>query len=458
MIFPDIFLNFIEYSLSLIQFVCVIAVIAYFFSRTSIFRRVIHHCLTLPDQVIILLFFGILSVYGTMTRIWLLGAEVNILDLGPMVGGLFAGPVGGIGAGIIGGLFRYSLGGVAAEACSLTALIAGCLGALVWYLNKRTFLPLHLAVLFAIGIEVIHDILALLLIHPLELSIQIVSQLTLPVTLANTAGVAIFAIIIHNRMNEEVTKTEHDILEAEIYRRDVDLRAARQIQERFLPQDLPQIDTVSISPVSIPALDVGGDFYDLIYPMKESLIGLVVADVSGKGVPAALFMGLSKTLTWANLVREDSLSDAITEANRMIKVNSTAGMFVTLWCGLLDPISYELTYVNCGHPPPIVIKPDGRIVLLTKTGIALGVIETLYSAEQITLGIGDLLILYTDGVTEAVDTQDQQYGLERLIQVVQTYHESHTSDIVQKVLDDLAVYTSGTEQFDDITLVVIRVS
>lgn len=457
MMISDLISNYIEYSLTLIQLVCVITVVAYLLTRSSLFDRITHSRPTRRDLVITLFFFGIVSVYGTMTRIWLLGAEVNILDLGPMVGGLFAGPVVGIGAGLIGGLFRYSLGGIAAEPCSFASVLAGLLGGLVWYLNQKKFLTIYKAILFAVCIEILHDILALVMITPYDTAVNIVSNLTVPITLANAAGMAIFAIIIHNRISEEKTRVERDTLRAEIYQRDVDLRAARQIQERFLPNSVPQVDGISIAPASIPAQDVGGDFYDFIYPIRESLLGLVIADVSGKGVPAALFMGLSKTLTWANLVREESITSAIAGANRMIMANATPGMFVTLWCGLIDPASRELAYVNAGHPPPLVIREDGTTIRLNRTGMALGVFDNPYREELVLLREGDLLILYTDGIFEAVDAGDQQYGLDRMIRVIQEHRQEETAIIVQEVLDDLSLYTSGTAPFDDITLVVIRI-
>ncbi|HWQ64470.1 MAG TPA: SpoIIE family protein phosphatase [Methanospirillum sp.] len=453
----ELITNYVEFFLTLIQLVCVIAVLAYLFTRRPMFERIINHNTTSLDTIICLLFFGALSIYGSITRTKILGAEVNVLDLGPMVGGLIGGPVVGVGSGIIGALFRYNLGGIAAEPCSLAAIVAGLLGGVVWYLNKRNFPSIGAVVIFAIGIEIIHDILALILITPYEVAESIVLQLTFPITLANVLGIAIFAIIIHNRISEERTRQERDRLGEEIYRRDVDMRAARQIQKHFLPAKVPDVDDISLAAVSVPAQDVGGDFYDFIYPIRENLLGLVIADVSGKGIPAALFMGLSKTLTWANLVREDSLISAIEGANHMIRVNATPGMFVTLWCGLLDTQSRELVYVNAGHPPPLLFREDGCMVNLKRTGMALGVFEKPYRQENIVLLKGDLLVLYTDGITEAINVSDEQYGIDRLIRVIQEHKDDPVSVIIQSVQDDLAGHCKGTDPFDDITMVAIRV-
>ena len=453
----ELITNYIEFFLTLIQLVCVIAVLAYLFTRGSMFERIIHHRSTTQDTIICLLFFGALSIYGSITRTRILGAEVNVLDLGPMVGGLIGGPVVGLGSGLIGALFRYNLGGVAAEPCSLAAILAGLLGGVVWYLNKRNFPSIGVVVVFAIGIEILHDILALILITPYDLAKNIVLQLTFPITLANTIGIVIFAIIIHNRISEETIRLERDKLGEEIYRRDVDLRAAHQIQKQFLPARVPEVDGISLSAVSVPAQDVGGDFYDFIYPLREDLLGLVIADVSGKGVPAALFMGLSKTLTWANLVREESLISAIEGANNMIRVNATPGMFVTLWCGIFDIQSRELIYVNAGHPPPLLFRQDGSIVYLNRTGMALGVFDRPYKQDTIALREGDLLVLYTDGITEAINLADEQYGLDRLIRLIQAHQNDQVSEIIRVVQDELAQFCNGTDPFDDITMVAIKV-
>ncbi len=236
-----------------------------------------------------------------------------------------------------------------------------------------------------------------------------------------------------------------------------ELEIARNIQQRLLPANPPDISGVEIAANNIPAREVGGDFYDFI-PVDETHWGLVIADVSGKGMPAAMFMGLSRTIVRASTTGNLSPASAITQANELICRDSTSGMFVTLFYAMIDPFK-RIRYVNAGHNPPLLFRAgmDQPIPLKTK-GIALGVKQGINLHElQEKLESGDLLVLYTDGVTEAVNDRGEAYGTGRLMEVVQENRNEKSGEVLEAIQKDVIAFAGHQPQFDDITMVIVRV-
>jgi serine phosphatase RsbU (regulator of sigma subunit) len=188
----------------------------------------------------------------------------------------------------------------------------------------------------------------------------------------------------------------------------------------------------------------------------EQLFGFVIADVSDKGMAAALFMALSRSLVRAAALDGSDPAAALTRANRWITRDSESGMFVTLFYGILDLSSGVLRYCCAGHNPPILRSRDGSIRELSTPGIALGVIEeaALHSASTI-INPGDTLVCYTDGVTESFDEHEDLYGVPRLIDVIQRTHNDPAADIVRAIADDIAAFSDG-RIYDDVTMLVIR--
>ena len=236
-----------------------------------------------------------------------------------------------------------------------------------------------------------------------------------------------------------------------------ELEIARTIQESFLPDCAPTIPGFDLAATSIPALFVGGDFYDFI-PISEGRYGLVIADVSGKGVSAALFMALSRTLVRASTADEPSPASAIIHANRMIFEDSKTSMFVTLFYAILDSRERTLTYVNAGHNPPVFIRGnDTAITLLKAEGIALGVLEEIQlETIKIPLTKGDLLVLYTDGVTEAENISNELYGEDRLEGLMNTIRSTTSAEIIASIVEDIRRFAGDAPQSDDITLLVMK--
>jgi serine phosphatase RsbU (regulator of sigma subunit) len=263
-----------------------------------------------------------------------------------------------------------------------------------------------------------------------------------------------------NKMAQDLKTYIEDLRRttAEKERVEKELEIGRGIQQSFLPENPPQVDGFEIAALNAPALEVGGDFYDFI-PVSQNKWGLVIADVSGKGVPAALFMALSRTLVRANAVDNPTISYAIVKANKMIAEQERANMFVTLFYGVLDAKKKLLAYVNAGHNPPLVLsKKGGDIVMLAAKGIALGVMPDIVLEErEVHLREGDIAVLYTDGVTEAINRKQEQFGQERLAKLIAESTALSAQEIIKKIERDVIAFSEGQPQFDDLTLMVVKV-
>lgn len=290
--------------LVLLQLSCVIVVVAYLLTRRKLFIEVLDGHPTIKTQIILILVFGALSVFGTISGVEVLGAIINVRDLGPMVAGLIGGPVVGVGAGLIGAAYRWSLGGFTVIPCSTAPILAGLLGGLIWLACKRKFCGIKIAVLFAILMEGLHMLLTLALCRPFEQALSVVSMVALPMILANAAGMFIFAFIIENLQNERRMTAERDTLLREMERKNTELAIAAEIQQSFLPDKIAQIEGFEVAAKSVMAKEVGGDFFDVIpfelIPLKKGNMGIMIADVSGKGIPAALYMALSRIVVRVN--------------------------------------------------------------------------------------------------------------------------------------------------------------
>lgn len=444
-------------SFVLLQMICVIVVIAYLITRSGAFTEILDRTFTWKNQAILILVFGAVSIYGTESGIDIMGAVVNVRDLGPMVGGLAAGPIVGLGAGLIGAGYRATLGGFTVIPCVLATILAGIFGGSIYLLNKRNFIGAQGAVLFAVGMEALHMALVLLICRPFDQAVAIVEQVAIPMILANAAGVFIFAFIIGNLITERQTKAERDSYFSELERKRAELQIARDIQMSFLPEKLPRIPAYDLAAMSLPAKEVGGDFYDAI-PLPDNRLGLVMADVSGKGVPAALFMALSRTVVRAH-ARHSGAQEAIRDANILIAEDSKSGMFVTLFYGVVDAARLTMTYVNAGHNPPLLFGRDGEPRELKATGIILGVMDDAeYQERTVDLSHGDLLLFYTDGVTEAINPDEEQFGEERLIATVHACRHLPSKEIVERIQQAVFDFCGREPQFDDLTLMVLQVN
>lgn len=244
--------------------------------------------------------------------------------------------------------------------------------------------------------------------------------------------------------------------EKTLERSKAELRIASDIQRSFLPDHIPPIAGFDLAAISIPAMEVGGDFYDFI--PGEGRLGMVIADVSGKSIPAALFMALSRTIVRANATHHEKGTEVLQDANDMITADSRSGMFVTLFYGVLEQDKHRLVYANAGHPPPILFRGGSdEVVNLEVTGIALGAMGGMeYEERRVDLSPGDVVVLYTDGVTEAMNGEAEQYGQKRLCSAVQSSRHLSAQGILESILEDISHFSGDQAQFDDITMIIVK--
>lgn len=236
-----------------------------------------------------------------------------------------------------------------------------------------------------------------------------------------------------------------------------ELQVAREVQSSLIPRETPEISGWELAARWQPAREVSGDFYDFITTDQQQL-GLVIADVSGKGMAAALFMALTRSIVRASVDRAPSPAGGIAHANRLICADSTGGMFVTLFYALLNPTTGEFTYVNAGHNPPLLCRADeDQLTQLARTGMVLGVVEdTPFEQRTLHFNAGDLLLLYTDGVTDATDAHWQDFGMERLQRVILDHRHAPAADVMAALEQAIGDFAGSTAPFDDIAMVVIK--
>jgi phosphoserine phosphatase RsbU/P len=249
---------------------------------------------------------------------------------------------------------------------------------------------------------------------------------------------------------------EHDQLLAIQY----DLTIARNIQQAILPKVFPPFPhrkDFDIYASMTAAKEVGGDFFDF-FLIDQDRLGFVIGDVSGKGVPAAIFMAVSRTLLKATALKGLPSGDCLTYVNDLLCSESIASMFVTIFYGILDTSTGELEYANGGHNPPYVMCKDGSVSETELTGgMALGIMEEKeYSSRKIKINPGDTLFLFTDGVTEAFNVHELLYSDQRLAALLQALSSRNAKELVSEVINDVHEYSKGVEQSDDITVMAIK--
>ena len=238
------------------------------------------------------------------------------------------------------------------------------------------------------------------------------------------------------------------------------LKLAADIQMGMLPKDFPAFpkrDDFDLFASIIPAKEVGGDFYDF-FLIDDDHLCFVIGDVSGKGVPAALFMAVTKTHVAASTIPGKEPSDILIRANYELCKENDQGMFCTIFYGILNTKTGVVSYSNGGHNPPYLVRADGSNEQLEGTdGIALGVMDGMdFGVNTLTLGKGEAIYLYTDGVNEAMDDGGNEYSYERLEEFLKMSKGQSTTDIVTGSLDDVKAFVKNAEQSDDITVLAVR--
>jgi serine phosphatase RsbU (regulator of sigma subunit) len=254
---------------------------------------------------------------------------------------------------------------------------------------------------------------------------------------------------------QELKAAQAQIIEKEKLERELEL--ARQIQRSVLPKIFPHFPGIQFGASIVPARAVGGDFYDFI-PMRSGRIGIVVGDVSGKGVPASLFMSMTYSLIRAEAARTASASRALRAVNRHLVEMDVSSMFVTLFYGVLECSTREFSYVRAGHPPPLIFDGKGQAVEVPfKPGQPLGIFkQPLLDEQKITIPRVGLLLVYSDGLTEAFDAQGREFGTEGAQEVIHSHMDKTAQEICDRLWECVIDYSGSYGQQDDVTLLCLK--
>ncbi len=269
-------------------------------------------------------------------------------------------------------------------------------------------------------------------------------ELELLATVATQASVAVENALLHREALARARLQE-------------ELALARKIQENFLPETLPDLPEVELSALNVPCEEVGGDYYDFLVLGNRKALGVAIGDASGKGIPAALLMASFQAAFHAEAESQRSPAQVLEKLNRLIIRQSRSERFVTFFYGLVDVERRVLTYANAGHNPPLLLRPDGSGVTLDEAGLLLGVSpDTAYRNAELPLSEGDILLLYTDGVTDELSPGDEIFGVERLESILRTSRGQPLSEILGSIYHSVSEFMGGRPE-DDITLLAMKV-
>jgi phosphoserine phosphatase RsbU/P len=240
-----------------------------------------------------------------------------------------------------------------------------------------------------------------------------------------------------------------------------EVEIAREVQERLFPQELPAIAGLDYCGACRPALGVGGDYYDFL-ALPGGQLGLAIGDVSGKGIGAALLMASLQASLRSEAARApERLAPVVSNVNRLVYQASTSNRYATFFYAQYDPARHELTYVNAGHNAPMLFRKQGeewRVTRLATGGAVVGLLESFpYEQETLRLEAGDLLVAFTDGISEAMNPADEEWGEERLAAAVEISAGMKARDLLEHLMSTADAFAAGASQHDDMTLVVMRV-
>ncbi len=276
-----------------------------------------------------------------------------------------------------------------------------------------------------------------------ELNAYSEDDLEVLMLLASQVAIIIEKVMLHEQLIEK-------------QRLEGQLEVARQVQLELLPPRDPQLEGYDISAYNFPTEEVSGDYYDWV-KIYDDQIGLVIADVSGKGVPAALLMAFLRASLRAATHIGYSPHISMAKVNYLLWESIERNQFVTAFYGILDVTNKTLTYTNAGHNPPILLKQNGDFSFIDRGSIPLGMFrDTRYHEYYLTTEPGDVLMLYTDGATEAQNPQGEEFGRERLAQAVKSNHRLGARELIKAVHTEMLEWTDGQGASDDVTFFVIK--
>nr|MBQ4456704.1 SpoIIE family protein phosphatase [Clostridia bacterium] len=397
---------------------------------------------------------GAFGIYGTISGVTLSGsgAVISVRDIGPMIAGFMGGPWGGLLGGLICGFHRYVMGGLTATACVIATCSIGLITGLISLKYHKIIKSSLYALIIGAVMECLHLSIVLIMVKPFETALDIVRQIAFPFIVINAIG---FALLI-SMMTYIERQRDMALMQSKLQS---ELEVATVIQHSLLPpinENYPGRKEIEVSASMEPAKEVGGDFYDFFF-LGPDRMAFLIADVSGKGIPAAMFMATSK-LTLQNCLRDfNDLADAVKAANDNLCKGNEAEMFVTAWIGILDLPTGHLEYVCAGHNPPVLITEEGAEFIRSKACFVLAGMEGIkYRKESLDLKHGDKLFMYTDGVTEAENEFHELFTEKRLQTCLTNIKKADPDTIIKRIRSDITSHVHGSEQFDDITMLCIK--
>ncbi len=272
-------------------------------------------------------------------------------------------------------------------------------------------------------------------------------DLKLADVLASQAAIALENFLLNQRRIDE---------QQAMIRMQEELRLALEIQANLLPKGSPSYPGYDIAGRSVPALGVGGDYYDFI-PIDERMLAISLGDVSGKGMPAALLMANLQASIRGQTLMKASPADCLHRSNTLLFQSTDSEKFATCFYGILDTAEHRLWYANAGHEHPMIFSPDGGISVLDTGGLVLGVMrEIVFPEASVEVRSGDVLVIYSDGITDSVDGNGAEYGLERLTTLLHRQRGLPAEALMNRIMDEVDAHAGSEPPFDDRTLVVIR--
>lgn len=392
---------------------------------------------------------GLFGMFGTAMSASVEGVTLGVRDIGPILAGIFGGPGAGIISGAITGLHRYTIGGTTQVISSIATFLVGTIsGLLSTELREKIRIPKN-GHTYGFAIEAFHLSLLLIFVKPFSLAFTIVKAIVVPFTVLNAVGFA--ACLFMLSKIEEKNKL---VLEKERIRTELEL--AHNIQASMLPRDFPDNEHYELYATMTPAKDVGGDFYDF-FNVDDRHIAIVIADVSGKGIPAALFMVTGMTLirNYTGIYKDPG--EVLTVVNRRLNENNDKEFFITAFEGILDLETGIMKYANAGHERPYIRRTNGDYASIKpKKGRALALFpDMVYESDTITLNEGDRFFHYTDGLSEATNGSGERLGMKSLDIILNSLKELSPKELLPAIKDKIDAYVGDNEPFDDLTMEAI---
>ena len=389
-----------------------------------------------------------------MNAIKAFGGVVSLRHTGPIVGGFIAGPWVGLVAGLIGGAYRAMTGGVTMHSAVAACVLSGlCAGLYAKFFRKDRMPGVWEAAIFVAVFECFAGGLTVFSVGNLKQAWHIEQGIRIPLIIGNAIGVALFLAAVKTLAKERDLRKAKEQIENE-------LNVARSIQMSMVPKMLPSIPTwpeCDLHASLHSAREVGGDFYDFFIDGAGRLV-FSIGDVSDKGVPAALLMAVTKTLMKG--LHQPGLmpSDLLERVNRDIAEANDAIMFITVFCGVLDFTTGELWFSNAGHNPPILVRGEKSAdwMKLPK-GFVLGPDGgSKYLTDKIVMEPNDMLVTYTDGVTEAMSPERHLFSDQKLLDTVRSATAASPEGMVKLIAGAVAAHAATAPQSDDITILALK--